>query len=145
MKEKKIHLRVITPEAIKVDEKVDMVIMRCNTGYMGILPGHEPRSAVLDYGVMKILGGAQETRWLAVMSGLAEIKNNVLTVLTGEAEWPQDIDIAHENTQRQRLNQRLQEHQNDIEFQRTQVMLQRSIVRIKLSSYNPVGESEWEE
>ena len=145
MKEKKIHLRVITPETVKVDEKVDMVIMRCNTGYMGILPGHEPRSAVLDYGVMKILGGSQETRWLAVLGGLAEIKDNVLTVLTGEAEWPQDINIAHENTQRERLKQRLQEHQNDIEIQRVQALLQRSLVRIKLRSYHPVGEPEWEE
>ena len=145
MKEKKIHLRVITPQAVKIDEKVDMVTMRCNTGYMGIMPGHEPRSAILDYGVMKITGGAEETRWLAVLGGLAEIRDNHLTVLTGEAEWPQDIDIAHEQKQRERLEQRLQGHKSDLEIRRDTALLRRSLVRIKLRSYHPVGGSEWEE
>ena len=87
MPEKKVHLRVVTPEEVKVDEKADMIIMRCTTGDMGILPGHESRSAVLDYGVLRILDGNDERR-LAVFGGLAEVKNDVVTILTSVAERP---------------------------------------------------------
>ena len=55
MTEKKLRLQIMTPAEKKVDEDVNMVIMRCTTGDMGILPGHEPHSAVLDYGILRIL------------------------------------------------------------------------------------------
>jgi len=141
---KKIHLRVITPENVKVDDKVDMVIMRCNTGYMGILPGHEPRRAVLDYGIMRILGGSGDERRLAVFGGFAEIKDDILTVVTGEANWPQDIDMDNEHTKREHLKRRLQEHTNDLEIQRDQALLRRLLVRMEIGAYHPFLEKDRE-
>ena len=86
-------MRIVTPNEIKFDENVDMIIMRCTTGDMGILPGHEPHSAVLDHGEVRILDDGNERR-LAVSGGIAEVRNNVLTILTSLAEWPEDIDRA---------------------------------------------------
>ena len=142
MKEKKIRLRVITPETVKFDDKVDMVIMHCNTGYMGIMAGHEPRSAVLDYGIMRILDGAQEERQLAVFGGLAEVRDNLLTVLTSEAQWPHEIDLTHEHAQRDHLRQRLREHTSDLEIQRDQALLRRLLVRVKLGAQVPSDKQE---
>jgi len=82
----KLHLRVITPEETVVDEAVDMVIMRCSGGEMGVLPGHQPHAAVLREGTLRIKTGKQERR-MAVQGGLATVRDNTLTVLTGEAEW----------------------------------------------------------
>jgi len=132
---KKIRLRVITPQEIKFDEEIEMVIFRCTTGYLGVLPGHERRSAVLDFGVMRILGGEVNERWLAVFGGMAEISNDVVTVVSGAAEWPEDVDAAMSKAERERLEQRIKEHADDIEIQRDQALIWRELVRIELSQY----------
>ena len=132
----RLHLQVITPTGAKIDEKVEMVIMRCTTGHMGIMPGHEARVAALDFGVMRIFGGqAKNERWLAVFGGLAKIQDDTLTILTGEAEWPKDVDFAHAQTQREHYEQQLQEHIDDLEIVRDQALLWRTLLRLELSAY----------
>ena len=135
MAEKKFNLRVITPHKVVFDEQVDMVIMRCTTGDMGIMYGHEPRSVVLAYGVFRIFSGDADERWLAVYGGLAEIKDNVLTVLTGGAEWPHEVDANRVQEEEEHLKQRLQEHIDDAELRRAEALLRRVFVRMELTSY----------
>ena len=132
--EKKVRLRIITPDEIKFDENVDMIVMRCATGDMGILPGHEPLSAALTYGILRILSGGEERR-LAVFGGLAEVQNNVITILTNLAEWPEDIDRARALADVEHAERRLKERVDDIEIQDDQVLLRRALVRIEVSSY----------
>ena len=134
MPKKKIRLRIVTPAKVKVDEPADMIIMRCTSGDMGILPGHEPRSAVLDYAPLRILGGGYE-RHIAVYGGLAVIENDVLTILTDDAEWPEEIDLAQARADRERAEQRIQDIEDDKELQYDQVLLRRALVQIEVSSY----------
>jgi len=131
---KKLKLRIITPEKIKVDEAVDMVIMRCNTGEMGILPGHETRSAVLDYGALRILVDESERR-IAVFGGIVEIRDDAVTVLTGAAEWPEDIDRTRAEAEREYAERRLRESADALGIKRDQVALRRALVQIEVSSY----------
>jgi len=132
---KKIRLRVITPQEIKFDEEIDMVIFRCTTGYLGVLPGHERRSAVLDFGVMRIISGDASERWLAVFGGIAEISNDVVTVVSSAAEWPEDVDLETAKAERERLERQIQEHEDDIEIQRDQALIWRELVRVELTKY----------
>jgi F-type H+-transporting ATPase subunit epsilon len=140
---KKLRLRIVTPEEIKFDENVDMVIMRCTTGDMGILHGHEPRSAVLSYGALRILNGGNERR-LAVFGGLAEVQNNLLTILTNLAEWPDEIDRARAELDFERAERHMRERIGDLEIQSDQVQLRRAMVRIEVSSYVFTGVSNHE-
>lgn len=130
----KVRLRIITPEQIKVDEDANMVIMRCTTGDMGILPGHMAYSAALDYGILRILDDDIE-RKIAVYGGLASIRNDVLTILTNDAEWPEDIDRARAEADREHAERRIQERTDDIEIQQDQVLLRRALVQIEVSSH----------
>ena len=134
MAAKKFRLRVVTPREIKIDENVEMVIMRCTTGDMGILPRHEPYSAVLNYGPLRVLNNGKERR-IAVFGGLAEVQNNVLTVLTSGAEWPEDIDRSRAMADLEQYERRLQEQVEDIEIRDDQVLLRRALVRLEVSSY----------
>ena len=136
MAAKKLRLRIITPAHIKVDEDVDMVIMRCTTGDMGVLAGHEAHSAALVYGTLRILNQGAERR-VAVHGGVASIRNNVLTILTNDAEWPEDIDRALAEADREAAERRLQEKADDLEIQHDQVLLRRALVQIEVSSYTP--------
>ena len=137
MAEKKILLRVITPTEIKFDDQADMVVMRCTTGDLGVLPGHEARTAVLDFGVLRIYSGTADIRVMAVYGGLAEIKKDVVTILANDAEWPHDIDAQSAREDRERIARRLREHEytGELDMQRDQVMLRRALVQIEAVSY----------
>lgn len=134
----KLHLKVTTPESVMYDKDVDMVIMRCVTGDMGILPKHEACSAILDYGVLRIRNNDEEQR-MAVFGGIARVQDNSVTILANEAQWPEDIDLELAETERERTSMRLLENTEDLEIQKEQVALRRSLVQIEVSSYPLLG------
>ena len=131
---KKMRLRIATPEDLKFDEDVEMVIMRCITGDMGILANHEPISAILDYGALRILDGGEERR-MAVFGGIAQVRDNVVTIIANDAQWPEDIDIAFVESERARMARRAQEEIDDLELKRDQLLMRRILVQIEVSSY----------
>jgi len=142
MAEKKFNLRIITPHEVALDEQVDMAIMRCTTGDMGVMFGHEAHCAVLDYGILRIFNDEQSERWLAVYGGLAQIKDNVLTVLTGGIEWPHEVNVKSAQEQREHIKQRLREHEDDVTIRRDEVLLRRALVQIELSSYPHLAKTD---
>ena len=97
--EKKIELRVIAPtmetdkSPYRFRKEVDMVIMRCSTGDMGILPGRVPVSSVLGTGVLRIFDEDSE-RHMAVLGGVAHVSDNVVTILSDCAQKPDELDLA---------------------------------------------------
>ncbi|MCL2366052.1 MAG: ATP synthase F1 subunit epsilon [Oscillospiraceae bacterium] len=129
-----LRLQITTPEAVKIDEDVDMVIMRCLTGDMGILPNHEPVSAMLDIGILRIFNGELERR-MAVFGGIAQVNDNVVTILANDAQWPEDIDFAFVQSERDRIARRSKEDLDDLEIQRDHVLMRRTLVQIEVSSY----------
>lgn len=141
MTAKKVQLRIVTPTKVKLDEKADMVIMRCIDGDMGIMPGHEARSVVLDYGILRIIDNDGKERKIAVFGGFAEIHDNILTVLTHDAEWPEDVDIERAKADHENAQRRIQERTDDMELHKDQILLRRALVRMEVSSYNLLNES----
>jgi len=137
----KLHLRITTPESVKYDDVADMVVMRCITGDMGILANHEPTSAILDYGVLRILNDDEERR-MAVFGGVAQVRDNVLTVLANDAQWPEDIDVAFVESERDRMARRSKESADDLELQRDQVVMRRTLVQIEVSAYPLLSKME---
>jgi len=138
MAKEKLRLKVATPDKIKYDREADMVIMRCITGDMGILPKHETCNAILDYGVLRILDDGEERR-MAVFGGLAQVRDNIVTILANDAQWPEDIDLSVAEEERDRSALRLQESADDLELQKEQVQMRRTLVQIEVSSYPLVG------
>ena len=130
-----LRLRIITPESVKLDESCDMVIMRCTTGDIGILPRHEACSAILDYGVLRILNDGQKERHMAIFGGIVQVSNDEVTVLTNGAQWPEDIDRAMAEAEHEQAERRLQEAEDGVEMQKQQVSLRRTLVQIEVSSY----------
>ncbi|MCL2045385.1 MAG: ATP synthase F1 subunit epsilon [Oscillospiraceae bacterium] len=131
MADKLFRLKVFTPFIEKVDEDVNMVVLRCQTGDWGVLAGHAPFSAVLRYGTLRMINGDNE-RVLAVYGGVASVKDNVLTVLTSEAEWPDEIDLARVQSQREQAEQRLRERTDYLEMQYDRVLIRRALVQIEV-------------
>lgn len=76
-----IHLQVITPLKLVVDDRVDEVVAPGEVGEFGVLPGHVPFITTLTTGELKYKKGAVEKK-LIVEGGLAEVRDDKVTVLT---------------------------------------------------------------
>jgi len=134
MATEKLRLRIATPEKVKFDSEADMVIMRCITGDMGILPGREACSAILDFGVLRILQDGAEQR-MAVLGGIAQVRDDFVTILANDAQWPGDIDIAQAEEDHERSKLLIREGGELLELQKEQVQMRRTLVQIEVSSY----------
>jgi len=96
MAEKKIDVFVITPSATETEKykfhgQADMVILRCLTGDMGILPMRVACAAILDDGPLRILDETGE-RTVMVYGGVFHFENDILTVLTQKALLPSEVE-----------------------------------------------------
>jgi F-type H+-transporting ATPase subunit epsilon len=77
----RIHLKVITPTELVVDEQVDEVVAPGEVGEFGILPGHVPFLTALHSGELKYKIGNSETK-LVVEGGVADVRNDTVSILT---------------------------------------------------------------
>ena len=76
-----IHLQVITPSRLIVDDTVDEVVAPGEVGEFGVLPGHVPLISTLATGELRYKKGSVEKK-LTVEGGLAEVRDDKVTVLT---------------------------------------------------------------
>jgi F-type H+-transporting ATPase subunit epsilon len=74
------------------DSEVQEVILSTNSGKIGILPDHKDILTGLDIGITK---ARVNNQWIVitVFGGIAEIRNNIVTIVTVEAQKATDIDI----------------------------------------------------
>jgi F-type H+-transporting ATPase subunit epsilon len=82
---------VVTPERAVLDEPVDFVALPLYDGELGVLPGRAPLIGRLGYGELRTRAGST-TRRFFVDGGFAQVRGNVVTVLTPRALRAEDID-----------------------------------------------------
>ena len=97
MADRKLNLRVISPRTAtdkkpyRLKKESEMVILRCKTGDLGILVGRMPCTMVLGSGILRSFNEGK-VYYMAIMGGVAHVQNDIVTVLTDTALFPQDID-----------------------------------------------------
>jgi len=129
----KLNLKIITPEAIIVDEQVDAVYSVAVDGEFGILPGHIPFMTALDIGVSKYVQG-NNVEYIATIGGILQVEGNNVTILSDAAERGSEIDVPRARAAKERAQARLGTGTADIDTDRAQIALQRAITRIKAAS-----------
>jgi F-type H+-transporting ATPase subunit epsilon len=137
-----IELQIVTPDRLVVREQVDEVQIPGSEGYFGVLPGHTPLLAALAIGELWYRRG-QEKTYLSIAGGFAEVLPDRVTLLATLAEKADEIDVARAEAAKQRAEQRLTQPKTDIDYERARAALQKSIIRLQVSSRVPgirVGE-----
>ena len=132
----------MTPDRLVVREQVDEVQIPGSEGYFGVLPGHTPLLASLTVGELWYRKG-QEKTYLSIAGGFAEVLPDRVTLLATLAERAEEIDVARAEAAKQRAEQRLSQPKTDIDYERARLSLQKSIIRLQVSSRIPgmrVGE-----
>jgi F-type H+-transporting ATPase subunit epsilon len=130
--DRKILLRVVTPNRAVVREDVDEIQAPGAAGYLGILPGHAPLISELQPGEITYRQG-RDVRKLAVGGGFMEVLPEQVTVLAETAEWPEEIDIARAQAARDRAEKRLKSSDPEVDINRATVALERAVSRLQIA------------
>jgi F-type H+-transporting ATPase subunit epsilon len=89
------HLQcvIVTPERAVLDETCDSIVLPLYDGELGVLPARAPLIGRLGYGELRIRRGTDLRRYY-VDGGFAQVRLDVVTVLTQKAIRAEDIDTS---------------------------------------------------
>lgn len=125
----KFRLTIVTPDREFFNEDADMVEFNTTEGEIGVYGGHAPLTVIVNPGILTVTQG-ETVRNAALHAGFAQILPEEVTILAEIIEWPGEIDEERAVAAKQRAEGRLSEHSADIDVNRAQAALMRSIARI---------------
>jgi F-type H+-transporting ATPase subunit epsilon len=86
------HCTIVTPEAQALDETVNQAIIPAHDGLLGILTDRAPLLVKLGVGPLRIDMAGGQQRFFLIDGGIAQMKDNNLTVLTTLATPASELD-----------------------------------------------------
>jgi F-type H+-transporting ATPase subunit epsilon len=87
-------IEIATPERLLAREKAIRAQIPAKEGYIGVLPDHAALLSELGIGALTYTTPEDHRFSLAIAGGFLEIHNNVVRVLTDQAERGQEIDVT---------------------------------------------------
>ena len=124
-------LRIITPDRVFYENRVEMVEFNTTEGEIGVFPGHIPLTVIIKPGVLNITESDGEKE-AALHAGFAEILPDKVTILAEIVEWPDEIDGARAEAARIRAEERLHNKTSETDLKKAEFALQRAIARIEV-------------
>jgi len=93
---KKFYFEIFTPDGIRFQGDVNSVTLPAIDGYMGILAGRAPVTAIVTTGTVSIqkTDGGTEENWF-VSHGFCQMSQNHLTLLAEESKPLAELDPEH--------------------------------------------------
>jgi F-type H+-transporting ATPase subunit epsilon len=83
---------LVTPEQQLLDEQVSQAIVPAHDGQVGILTGRAPLLVKLGTGTLRVDVAGGQRRFYFVDGGVAQMKDNKLTILSTDAAAADEID-----------------------------------------------------
>lgn len=124
-------LEIVTPEEILYKEEVQFMVAPAVEGEFGVLKNHAPLVAALKIGILRYQDPAGNEFRIAISGGFVEVVDNVARVLAETAENGLDIDILRAKASKERAERRINQRDDNINYSRAKMSLQRSIARLK--------------
>jgi|ERR1700690_184759 F-type H+-transporting ATPase subunit epsilon len=129
-----IELEVVTPERHVLHETVESLEMPGKEGYLGILPGHAPLLTELGVGILSYRKG-EETRYLTVIQGYAEVLPDRVIVLAEISERAEEINVERTLTAEGKAREGLSKAAaGEKEWETASFALQRALVRLQTAA-----------
>ncbi len=126
------RLEIITAEGELFAGDVNMLIASGREGQLAILPNHAPLLTELEAGLVEYRTDG-ESEELAVMGGFLEVLSNRVVVLADAAERAEDIDLDRAEVAMKRAQERIDNRESDIDFERALRQVTRSRARINVA------------
>ncbi|MEO2169289.1 MAG: F0F1 ATP synthase subunit epsilon [bacterium] len=116
-----------------MSEQVDEVQIPGAEGSFGVLLGHTPLLATLQVGELWYRTG-QDTSFVAVSFGFAEVLPDRVTILAKVAESGEQIDVTRAENAKQRAKDLLARPITDIDVERARLAMLKALVRLRVAS-----------
>jgi F-type H+-transporting ATPase subunit epsilon len=108
----KLRLKIITPEKLVFDGEVEELVAPGQMGEFGVLPGHVPFLSVLFPGRLRFKTEESGENTLIIHGGLADVKDDTVSILTDQSENPEEVDVATARKDAEVFQKELDELQN---------------------------------
>jgi F-type H+-transporting ATPase subunit epsilon len=128
-----LQLQIVSADRPLVNQRVDEVEVPGADGYFGVLPGHTPLLAAMQVGEIWYRQG-QETQYLSIAFGFAEVQPDRVTILAQIAERADEIDAARAEAARRRAEERLAKPMADIDFERARIAMMKALIRLQVAT-----------
>jgi len=128
-----LTLRIVTPEQVVVETPARSVRVPGEDGSFGVLPRHATMVALTDSGPLYVTDPSGQEQVYLVHDGFAEVRNNVVTILSRSAELPEQIDLARAERAAKRARERIHDRVDDVDMVRASAALRRALLREKLA------------
>ena len=126
-----LTLEIVTPEARVYSDTIDTVVIPTSEGEIGILPGHIPLLTQVEHGELRVTKG-NETKWLAVSGGFAEVEGDRVHILAEHAITEEKIDESAVEAAMKRAEAELKEakHMDPQQYEHLQGLVRYSGVQL---------------
>ncbi len=128
-----LTLRIVSPEGSVLETQVVSVRVPGEGGSFGVLPRHAPLVALTESGLLTARTPDGRKLEYLIHDGFAEVRDNVVTVLTRSAEDPAQIDLERAAQAAERARTRLQASASEMDHARAVVALRRALMREKIA------------
>ena len=122
-------LKIVTPDGLLYDGMAEELIVRTNSGDMGILAGHINCVASLGMGRATIVMDGKK-RYGACIGGMVSVVNGEVTLVPTTFEWAEDIDLKRAENAAERAKAILSNKDiSNTELRLAEARLKRALVR----------------
>lgn len=130
-----LAIEILTPSRLLLQDQVDEVNVPGADGYVGVLPGHTALLTTLGRGVLMYRKGEQR-QYMALFGGYMEVNRDTVMLLADLAEKAEEIDRPRAEAARDRAEERLRRRDIDIDYERAQAALMRSLIRLQTAGHH---------
>lgn len=125
------NVKIVTPKGIKFSGDADFVEFTTVDGSMGVLEKRLPIITKLKVSALKIKSN-DKTELFAVNGGILDMNGKELTVLTTDAERPEDIDVETAMKAVEEAKNQLKITNDKIDKTKIQSDIEKNMVRINI-------------
>ena len=126
-----MQLDIVTPEKKAFSDEIDSVVVPGVQGEMGILKSHAPLVTTLQPGELRYLKDGEEHH-LAIGTGVVEISNDRVSVLTDMALGESEIDEDAVEKELARAQDSMKDISTPEEVAAVQVAIQKSLAQLHI-------------
>jgi F-type H+-transporting ATPase subunit epsilon len=125
-----LHLKIIQPTRILLDEECEHVIVPGIEGDFGISPGHTPFITKIRPGILYAYSKKKKTAY-AVHDGFVTVENDTVRIVCEVIEAEKEIDRSRAEKAKMRAQERMSSSTPDTDFRRAEASLKRAVARLQ--------------
>ena len=110
-----VEFELVSPQRLIKSQPVEMVVVPCSEGDIGVLPGHSPLIGTVRPGVVDIHEKGQVAESIFVSGGFVEVTPGRCTLLAEEASAVADINAADAQARLDAAKEALNKASSDVE------------------------------